>query len=373
MRFRTVFGTLAMSCLLAGAVVRCSVPPLTPGPQVLSTGVRLASGALLSIPPGTPAIDRPALIASLRDMKVNTIIIQSTANQAGELTADRVALAVELQRELDANVFVGTYEAPSPNGASIDTLLQPDPAFDKCYAPDGLALDPNAIVADKIRICSQDIGKKVADELARVNASPRIGCYITHQTELAEGLTDAGQSKLRELVRDAASPCVEARRSVLFSPILGRDAGDPDRAAALMRETLQDSGVNVVILQDGVATVDPLQARRAAPYYSALRLALVDRPPAVQVWGNVEAFDCDDGGGCTRTHPTTIDRFTDRLCGARARVDVIIASDYTRDLADRPLFAIPVDASADDVDAAAQLHRGYLEWVDAGSVCPPAR
>jgi hypothetical protein len=372
MRFRSLLAAFATSCLLVGAVVRCSVPPLTPPPQVLPTRVRLVGGAVLSVPPGTPAIDRPALVASLKDMKLGTVIIQATATQAGELTADRVALAVELQRELDGSVFVGTYQASAPNGTSIDALLQKDAAFDRCYAPNGPPLDPEASVADKIRICSLDVAKKVADELTRVNASPKIGCYITFQPELSEALSDAGQTKLQELLRDAASPCVQANRSVLFSPLLAHNAGEPDRAAVLLRDTLQDSGIGVVILKDGTGAVDPSQPRRAARYYDALRLALVDRPPPVTVWANVEAFDCEDGGDCTHTHPTTIDRFTNRLCGVRARVDGILANDYTRDLADRRLFTDAADASFDDLDAATQLHRGYLEWVDAGAVCPPA-
>ncbi|MDB4936531.1 MAG: Serine/threonine-protein kinase pkn1 [Labilithrix sp.] len=378
MRLRSVLAALATSCLLAAAVVRCSVPPPTPPPQILATRERVARGAFLSLPPGTAALDRAALVASLREMNFNTIIIESTANQAGELVADRVALAVDLQRELDADVFVGSYQASAPGDrsrTSIDALLQKDPAFDKCYAPDGLRLDPDALVVDKIRLCAQDIGKKVADELTRVNASPRIGCYVTHAPELVETLTDAGQSKLQELLRDSASACVQTKRNVLLSPLLSQSAGDPDRAAVLFRETLQDSGINFVLLQDGVGSVDPAEPRRAALYYSALRLALVDRPPPVQVWANIEAFDCEDGGGCTRPHPTTFARLTEQLCGARARVDRIVAYEYIHDLAERPLYATPasVDASPDDTAAAAQLHRSYLEWVDAGAVCPPAR
>src|SRR6186997_873981 len=102
MRLRSLCTAFAMSCLLAGAVLRCSVPPLTPGPQILPTRQAFPHGAFLSLPPGTVAtVDRPALVASLRELKFSTIIIQATANPTGEVIADRVALAVALQQELE--------------------------------------------------------------------------------------------------------------------------------------------------------------------------------------------------------------------------------------------------------------------------------
>ena len=98
----------------------------------------------------------------------------------------------------------------------------------------------------------------------------------------------------------------------------------------------------------------------------------------MQVWGNSEAFDCEDGG-CDRTHPTTSDRYLKQLCGAQRRVEGIVTTEYLRDLAGQPLVTGALDASADadlqaiasDVDAAAQLRKGYLEWSDAGAPCPP--
>ncbi len=102
------------------------------------------------------------------------------------------------------------------------------------------------------------------------------------------------------------------------------------------RESLQDSGVNVLMLEDGVGTFNPASPRRAAPYYQGLRNALADREPTVLVWSNVEAFDCEpvDGGppNCTETHPTTGPRLFDRICSARQRVDGIVTTEYIRDL-----------------------------------------
>jgi hypothetical protein len=137
-----------------------------------------------------------------------------------------------------------------------------------------------------------------------------------------------------------------------------------------LRESLQGSGISFVMLQDGVGTFDPLQPKRAALYYQGLRNALADRPPPVQVWANVEAFDCTTPA-CITTRPTSISRFTDQLCGARARVEGIVAYEYLRDLDGRPLVAVDAstDAQTDDTDAATQLRRGYLEWVDAGAHC----
>ncbi|MDB5213495.1 MAG: hypothetical protein JWO86_1422, partial [Myxococcaceae bacterium] len=98
-------------------------------------------------------------------------------------------------------------------------------------------------------------------------------------------------------------------------------------------------------------------------------------PVPVQVWADLEAFDCE-APGCARKHPTNKDRYIRQLCAARGRVEGIVADEYLHDLAERPLVTGDLDASAelraifDDADAAAQLHRGYLDWIDAGAPCP---
>ena len=374
MRFRSVAMVVAMSGLLAGSLLRCSLPELPPPPQALPTKVRLPRAAFLSLPGAS--VDRAALVASLKELNLTTIILQPAADPAGQHVNERVALAVELQRELGANVFIGTYESSAPSGTPIEALLLKDPAFLSCYPLDGLRLDTEASVLEKIRLCSQDVSKKIVEALRLANASPQIGCYITHQLELADRLTTAqDRAKVEAFFHDAAGPCAADNRPVaasLLSPRSGEP--DPDRAGVLIRESLRDSGVNVVMLQDGVGTLDPLQPKRATPYYQGLRNALADRLPPVVVWATVEAFDCE-APGCTRTHPTTAKRFTDQLCGARGRVDGIVTREYLQDLAGRSLFAATVDASVaerailDDVDAAAQLRSGYLEWSDAGAPC----
>lgn len=373
MRFRSVAMVVAMSGLLAGSLLRCSLPELPPPPQALpKPKVRLPQGAFLSLP-GAP-VDRAALVASLKELNLTTIILQPAADPAGQHVKDLVALAVDLQRGLEANVFIGTYESSAPSGTSLAALLQKDPAFLSCYPPDGLRLDTEASVLDKIRLCSQDVSKKIVEALRLANASPLIGCYITHQVELADGLpTSEDRAKVEAFFHDAASACAADNRPVGVA-LLSPRSGDPDRAGVLVRESLRDSGVNVVMLQDGVGTLDPLQPKRATPYYQGLRNALADRLPPVAVWATVEAFDCE-APGCVRTHPTTAKRFTDQLCGARGRVDGIVTREYLQDLAGRSLFAATVDASVaerailDDVDAAAQLRSGYLEWSDAGAPC----
>jgi hypothetical protein len=372
MRFRSLVTFSATSCVLvslAAAVLRCSVPPLPPGPEALPTSARLAGGAVIAVPPGA-VVDRPALIASLKEMRFSAVVIQASADASGESVADRVSLAVELQAALGANVFVGGYQAATWNGLPVDALLQTDASFHTCY-PGGPALDAAATIIDKLGTCAQDVGQRIADELARVSASPRIGCYVTHQPQLADGLGDAGGTKLHDFFRDASSACTKASRPVAVSPILPAQLGAPAAAAAELGGALQDLGVALIILEDGVGRFQPTGTRRGSPYYDALRVALEDGTLAV--WANVQAFDCAGDVGCDRTRPTTSARFDDQVCGARGRADGIIASEYLRHLAGRPVFTGGFDASSDaaldDFDAAAQLRSGYLAWVDAGASC----
>jgi len=383
MRVRSLATVFATSCLLAAAVLRCAVPPLPPGPEAIPTSVRLAGGAIVAVPPGA-TIDRPALIASLKEMSFSAVIIQASADATGESVADRVSLAVELQASLGANVFVGGYQATALNGKPMDALLQPDATFKTCY-PGGPTLDDAAALVDKLRICSQDLGKKIADELTRVSASSRIGCYISHQPELTGNLSDAARAKLHDLLTDAASACTAAKRIVGVAPILAAQPGAPAVAANVFRTAILGTGIELVVLEDGVARFPPTATRRASAYYDALRVAPGDGTP-VTIWANIEAFECDVDAGCDRAHPTVSTRFDDQVCGARARVDGIIANEYIHHLAGRLLFTGDLDASADaspeastgsaglraildDTDAAAQLRQGYLTWLDAGASC----
>jgi hypothetical protein len=374
-----VLATLATSSLLAAAALDCSLPPPPPGPQALATKIRRTQIAMIDVPAGG-TVDRPALVASLREMKISAVILRSSATEAGEHTAERVSLAVDVQRELDdALVFIGTYDATAHklNGKSMDALLQNDPTFDKCYAPNGPSLGVDLALVDKVRVCSQDVAQKVADELTRVNASPRIGCFIGQQPELADDLSYEGRAKLHDLLRDAAVPCAKTKRPVAVSPVLSTRPTDPDRASVVLREALKDTGVIVTILQDGVGTFEPTRPDRANAYYLALRVALDDREDLpMQVWASTEAFDCETPA-CDRTHPTSSDRYIKQLCGAQRRVEGIVTTEYLHDLAGQPLVTGDFDASAelkaiaDDVDASAQLRRGYLEWSDAGASCAP--
>ncbi|MEA2746090.1 MAG: hypothetical protein QOI41_233 [Myxococcales bacterium] len=366
-----------MAALLVGAVVRCKVPDLPPGPEPIPTGIGLSRGPIVAIPAGA-TLDTTALIASLKEMKAITVILQSSATEAGESVSDRVALAVTLQRELapNATVLIGTYDATAHalNGKPMAALLQPDPTFLIC-SPGGLALDPNATLIDKVRLCSQDVGAKLTAELTRVGANPAIGCYVPHEPELSDGLDDAGKTKLHELFRDASSACAGANRAVAVAMALTETSGDPTRAANLLHDALLDTGINRLLLDDGAATFDASAPTRAVPYYDALRIAIAGQPVPVQVWADLEAFDCE-APGCARKHPTNKDRYIRQLCAARGRVEGIVADEYLHDLAERPLVSGDLDASADlraifdDTDAAAQLHRGYLDWIDAGAPCP---
>ena len=386
MRFRSLVTVSATSCVLASlaaAVLRCSVPPLPPGPEALPTSARLAAGGVVAVPPGA-TIDRAALIASLKEMRFTAVIIQASADASGESVADRVSLAVELQAALGANVFVGGYQAAAWNGLPMDALLQTDATFNTCY-PGGPALDAGSPVIDKLRICAQDLDQRITTELARVSASPRVGCYVTHQPQLTDGLGDAGGTKLHDFFRDASNACTKARRPVAVAPILPAQLGAPAAAAAQLGSALQDSGIALVILEDGVGKSQPAGTRRASAYYDALRVALEDG--TLSVWANIEAFECAGDAGCDRTRPADSARFNDQICGARGRADGIIASEYLHHLAGRPLFtgdlAAAADASAeagaialrailDDIDASAQLRSGYLAWVDAGASCAVA-
>jgi hypothetical protein len=376
MRLRSLATVSATLVLLAAGLLRCSVPPLPPGPEAIPTSQRLAAGAIVEVPAGA-TVDRPALIASLKEMSFSAVILQASADPDGESVADRVSLAVELQAALGANVLVGGYRSPALNGKSMDALLQTDASFATCY-PGGPVLDAAATLIDKLRICSQDVDKKIADELARVSASSHIGCYIGHQPELTANLTDAGRAKLHALLVDASSACHAAQRIVAVAPLLAAQPGVPAAAAMIFRTALDGAGIGLVVLEDGVARSQPTTARRAAPYYDALRVTPGDGTP-LTVWASVEAFDCDVDAGCDRTHPTVSTRFDNRVCGARTRVDGIIANEYLHHLAGRPLFTADLDAAApsdaevravlDDTDAAVQLRHGYLAWLDAGASC----
>jgi hypothetical protein len=379
MRFRSLVTVSATSCVLASlaaAVLRCGVPPLPPGPEALPTSARLATGAVVAVPPGA-TVDRGALIAALKEMSFSTVILQASADASGESVADHVSLAVELQAALGGNVFVGGYQASAWNGQGMDGLLQTDATFKTCY-PGGPNLDASAPVIDKLRTCAQDIQQRIADELARVSASPRIGCYVTHQPQLADGVTDAAGRKLHDFFRDASSACTKAKRPVAVSPILPARPGAPAAAAAVLRSALQDTGTVLVVLEDGVGRFAPSESRRALAYYDALRVALDE--DSLQVWAAVEAFDCAGDAGCDRTHPSDSTRFDVRVCGARNRADKIIASEFLRDLAGRALLVGGFDASSDasaglsleDIDASTQLRTGYLTWVDAGALCASA-
>lgn len=381
MRVRSLATVVGASVLFAAAAVHCSVPASPPGQQALATKVKRTQIVMVDLPTGG-AVDRAALVASLREVKVSAVILRTAATEAGELTRERVALAVDLQRELDdALVFVGTYDARAHKlgGKPMADLLQKDATFDKCYAPNGPPLGADLALVDKVRICSQDVAQKVADELTRLGASPRIGCFIGHQPELVDQLSNDASGKLHELLRDAAGPCAKVKRPVAVSPVLPLRPTDPERASVVLRDALKDTGIVITILQDGVGTFEPTRPDRANPYYLALRIALDDRPDLpMQIWANTEAFDCE-GGGCDRTHPTNSRRYLEQLCGAQRRVEGIVTTEYLHHLAGQPLVTGDLDASADlqavasDVDAAAQLRKGYLEWSDAGAPCPPPK
>jgi hypothetical protein len=219
------------------------------------------------------------------------------------------------------------------------------------------------------------VSTKIADALAAANAPARIGCYITHETELTDTLSADGRTKLAELLRDSAGACTTAKRNVAYSSIITARSGEPAKAGLLLRDVLATTGVNLLMLHDGVASTDPTKPRRAAPYYQGVRTAIADRPPVVSVWADVDAFDCATPA-CERTHPTAFARLSEQLCGARFRVEGIITREYLRDFAGRPLVATAGDASPelqailDDTDASAQLRSGYLAWADGGAPCP---
>ena len=360
------------SGLVAAALVRCSPPALPPGPQALPTRIVVAHGAVVSL--GTRLVDRAALVASLKELDLGTVIIESSASADGEVVNDRVAVAIALQRDLGADVFIGGYQPRVTSGTKMEALLEKDPTFSRCY-PTGPELDPETSVIDKIRRCSQDVSKRIADALDAAHANEHVGCFITYGPELTAALSAEGRRALRELLRDSAGPCAAAKRFVGISPLLTTHAADPDATGVFFRESLQDSGVNYLMLQDGVGTFDPKRPRRAVPFYQGLRNAFADREPTVHVWSNVEAFDCEpvDGGppSCIHTHPTTGPQLIDRMCSARARVDGIVTTEYLSDLGGVALSPVELDASTDaDIDASTQLHRALVDWTDAGAPCP---
>ena len=112
---------------------------------------------MLDLPPGG-TLDRGALIASLKEMKLSAVILRSSATEGGEHTSERVALAVDIQRDLgDALVLIGTYEASvhKLNAKPMDALLQKDATFDTCYAPNGPPLGADDSLVDKLRLRRQ--------------------------------------------------------------------------------------------------------------------------------------------------------------------------------------------------------------------------
>lgn len=359
MRVRSVALVFSMSGLLAGSILRCSPPPLPLGPQANPTTIKTLHGAVLKVP-ASGAIDRPALLASLKEANLNTVILESSATGV-ELVSAQVSLAVDLQNQLDGRVYLGTDEATAHS--TVDALRTADP-------------------------------------------SKRIGCFIAQQPLLVDRLADDAKATLNAQLRAGASACVAEGRHVAVSLLLTTRSGDPDTAGLVLREVLRDTGISVVMLDDGAATLEDAGQpdaglRRARGYYQGLRNALTDRqvelggallvgrlvdggeaPRTMEVWANIEAFECVPPS-CAMTHPTTADAMIEQLCGARGRVDSIVVVEYLHDLAERPLIvfdassdtdaALPDDLQAilDDSDAAAQLRKGYLEWRDSGARCPP--
>ena len=359
MRVRSVALVLAMSGLLAGSILRCSPPPLPLGPQAIPTQIRLVDGVIIKVP-ASGAIDRTALVASLKDAKIRTVILHSSSTAGAELVNAQVSLAVELQSQVEGDVYIGMDQATAQ--ITVEALRTTDP-------------------------------------------SKRIGCFITQQPELVDRLADDAKATLNAQLRDGASSCAADGRHVAISPLLTTRSGDPDTAGVVLREVLRNTGISVVILEDGVAIDSAAHAdaglRRAKGYYQGLRNALADRqvelggallvdrlvdggqaPRTMAVWANIEAYDCVPPD-CAKTHPTTTTRLIEQLCGARFRVDSIVAVEYLHDLAARPLFvfdassdaALPDDLQTilDDSDASTQLRKGYLEWRDSGAVCPAER
>ena len=80
MRFRSVATVLGVSLALAGALVRCTLPDLPPPPNAQATRVGFPRGAIVSVPPGE--VDRAALIASFKELKAITVILESSADRA---------------------------------------------------------------------------------------------------------------------------------------------------------------------------------------------------------------------------------------------------------------------------------------------------
>lgn len=332
MRVRSVALVLSMSALLAGSILRCSAPPLPPGPEAVATPIRFIGGAVVTVP-GDGTIDRPALVASLKEAKFTTIILRSSGNQGTAFVNGQVSLAVELQRELEADVYIGMYKA----------------------------------------------GAQVLAALRTANASKRIGCFVTDEPELVDFRSDQDRIKVNGALFNAAGACSADGRGVAVSPLVTSHSGDPNRAGVVLREVLRDTGVSLIMLQDGVRRLDPAQARTGF-YYQGLRNAFADRAPIVHVWANVDAFDCVPPS-CATTRPITTERLFKQLCSARFRVEGIVAAEYLHDLAERPLVDASTDADAeasaelqaiyDDSDASAQLRKVYLEWRDAGAPCAP--
>jgi hypothetical protein len=373
MRIRSAVTVFALTGLLLGGVVRCALPDQPDGPTARSTTRAYVHVAVVSVPPGT--LDSAALIASLKELTVTTVILANSADETGSMVDQRVALAIEVQRGLDADVFIGSYESPSHNGKTMEQLLAPDSTFTTCY-PNGPKLDPNGALIDNLRVCSQDTSGKIATALQAQNASARIGCAITQRTELLDSITDDAKAKLAGFFHDAAGACADAGRAVAISPMVSARSGDPDRVGVLMREMLQDSGVASITVHDGVGALDAGEQARATDYYQGLRNALQDREPTVLIWANVEAFDCDTPD-CTKRHPTSRKRYLDELCVVRGSANDIVTSDFLRDLTGKSVFTSPLDGSAEveaiaaDIDAAAALRASYLEWRDGGAFCPP--
>lgn len=369
---------LGVSIALAGALVRCTLPDQAPPPAAFSTKVKSPRGMLVSLP--AEKVDHAALIASLKAIGATTVIIDASADATGEAVADRVALAIELQQALgadDAEILIGTYRARAHEGKPMGDLAMLDAAFSACY-PGGPSLSASSPISEKLRLCSQAISQKIADALTAANASPHIGCYITHEPELTGSLNDVERKALIALLHDSASACTAVNRNVAYSTLLTARSGDPNVAARVLRDLLPATGVNHVLVRDGVATTPDAGASRAAIYYQALRTATVDRLPIVNVWADVESFDCETAA-CERTRPTSSDRFRRQVCGAQNRVEVMVAREFLHDFAERSFSDASVDADAadvdaqtliDDTDASAQLRSGYLAWADGGAPCP---
>jgi hypothetical protein len=143
----------------------------------------------------------------------------------------------------------------------------------------------------------------------------------------------------RKFLTSVAGHCrgLAKDRSVAFSPFIDANAARPEGVAKVYKRMLEETGVDVLMLQDGMGerTAGPMDV---GPWYKALAATFAGS--TTKVWANVENFEWSDPCGVTDRVPTTWPRLEARIAAVAPHVPKVVTFDFFHYMND----TIPLDA-----------------------------